>query len=170
MTLQFKKTSDDPRKLIKNFTDIGGSVPGTNTASCSILNPVWLLEYNSDYKDATHVYCTEFGRTYYITDLVMGTGGKCYVYGAVDVLATYGPIIKDCNVCVTRSESAGVNWVTDSQYPINPNKKIVIGDKYLPTPFTSGSPCFFVDFSEYTPYNFELPQHTQPTQPTQPQP
>lgn len=169
MTLQFEKTSDDPRKLIKNFTDIGSSVPAVNTASCSILNPVWLLEYNPDYKDATHVYCTEFGRTYYITDLVMGTGGKCYVYGAVDVLATYGLIIKDCHVCVTRSESAGVNWVTDSQYPINPNRKTVIGDKYLPTPFTSGNPCFFVDFSEYTPYNFELPQHTQP-QPPQPQP
>lgn len=165
MTLQFEKTSDDPRKLIKNFTDIGSLVPATNTASCSILNPVWLLEYNADYKDATHVYCTEFGRTYYITDLVMGTGGKCYVYGAVDVLATYGTMIETCPVCVTRSESAGVNWVVDSQYPINPNKKTVIGDKYLPTPFTAGNPCFFVDFSEYTPYTFGLPQHTQPTQP-----
>lgn len=161
MTLQFQKTSDDPRKLIKNFTDIGSLVPATNTASCSIINPVWLLEYNADYKDATHVYCTEFGRTYYITDLVMGTGGKCYVYGAVDVLATYGTMIETCPVCVTRSESAGVNWVVDSQYPINPNKKTVIGDKYLPTPFTSGNPCFFVDFSEYNPYTFELPQHTQ---------
>ena len=168
MTLQFEKTSDDPRKLIKNFTDIGSSVPAVNTASCSILNPVWLLEYNSDYKNATHVYCAEFGRTYYITDLVMGTGGKCYVYGAVDVLATYGGMIETCPVCVTRSESAGVNWVVDSQYPINPNKKIVIGDKYLPTPFETGDPCFFVDFSEYNPYTFELPQ--QPQQPQQPQP
>lgn len=162
MTLQFEKTSDDPRKLIKNFTDIGSSVPATNTASCSILNPVWLLEYNPNYKDATHVYCTEFGRTYYITDLVMGTGGKCYVYGAVDVLATYGGMIETCPVCVTRSESAGVNWVVDSQYPINPNKKTVIGDKYLTTPFETGNPCFFVDFSEYDPYTFELPQHIQP--------
>lgn len=162
MTLQFKKTSDDPRKLIKNFANIGNPVPATNTASCSILNPIWLLEYNADYKDATHVFCTEFGRTYYITDLVLGTGGKCYVYGAVDVLATYGGTIENCPVCVTRSESAGVNWVVDSQYPINPNKKIVIGDKYLTTPFENGDPCFFVDFSEYDQYTFKLPQHIQP--------
>lgn len=162
MTLQFKKTSDDPRKLSKDFTPIGNPVPATNTAACSILNPVWLLEYNADYKDATHVSCTEFGRTYYITDLVMGTGGKCYLYGSVDVLATYGGTIKNCPVCVTRSESAGVNWVVDSQYPMNPNKKTVIGDKYLTTPFTSGDPCFFVDFSEYDQYTFELPQHIVP--------
>lgn len=163
MTLQFKKTSDDPRKLIKNFAkNIGNPVPATNTASCSILNPIWLLEYNADYKDATHVFCTEFGRTYYITDLVLGTGGKCYVYGAVDVLATYGETIKNCPVCVTRSESAGVNWVVDSQYPMNPNKKIVIGDKYLTTPFETGDPCFFVDFSEYDQYTFKLPQHIVP--------
>lgn len=162
MTLQFKKTSDDPRKLIKDFANIGETVPATNTASCSILNPVWLLEYNADYKDATHVFCTEFGRTYYITDLILGTGGKCYVYGAVDVLATYGEKIKNCPVCVTRSESAGVNWVVDSQYPMNPNKKIVIGDRYLTTPFENGDPCFFVDFSEYDQYTFKLPQHIVP--------
>ena len=168
MDLIFKKTSDDPRKIGKSFTNltpataVQGKVPATATSTCSILNPVWLLAYDASYKDATHVECEQFGRIYYITDLIMGTGGKCYIYGSVDVLATYPNSIKSCPVCVTRSESAGVNWVVDSQYPMNPNKKTVIKDKYLTTPFTSGDPCFFVDFSEYDQYTFKLPQHIQP--------
>lgn len=164
MTLQFKSTSADTRKLktASDFTNIGNAVGATATENCSVLNPVWLLEYNSDYKDATHVSCSEFGRTYYIKDLVMGTGNKCYVYGTVDVLATYSGAIMGCPVCVTRSESAGVNWVVDSAYPINPNKKTVIGDKYLSTPFEGTTPSYFVEFSEFSPYTFELPQHITP--------
>lgn len=167
MDLVFYSTSDDTRKINKSFTRIapaqeGTSIPATNTENCSILNPTWLLAYNSDYKDATHVYCAQFGRFYYITDLVMGTGGKCYVIGTVDYLASYAAKIMNCPVCVTRSQNAGVNWVVDTAYPINPNKKTVLADKYLTTPFESNSPTFFVDFSEFSPYTFELPQHIQP--------
>ena len=165
MDLIFKKTSDDTRKIGKSFTNltpttaVSGKVPATATDNCSVLNPVWLLAYDSSYKDATHVECEQFGRTYYITDLVMGTGGKCYIYGQVDVLATYPNSIKACKCCVTRSESAGVNWVTDTCYPINPNKKSMANSKLFPfSGFTSSEDTYFVDIAEYKLYDFEVPE------------
>ena len=108
MTLQFKKTSDDPRKVIKSFENVGEAVPAIPTENCSILSPVWLLAYSSSYEGATHVTCSSLGgRTYFITDIVLSPGGKCYVYGSVDVLATYGALIKERSGTVIRSESIG---------------------------------------------------------------
>lgn len=137
MTLQFKKTTDDPRKVIKSFEDIGDAVTAIPTENCSILSPVWLLAYNSDYKGATHVTCPALGeRTFFITDIVLAPGGKCYVYGSVDVLATYGDLIKERTGTVIRSESIGApTLIPDGKLPIQTNKLIVDCDNFPKTPF-----------------------------------
>lgn len=137
MTLQFKKTSDDPRKVIKSFEDVGDAVPAIPTENCSILSPVWLLAYSSSYKGATHVTCSALGgRTYFITDIVLSTGGKCYVYGSVDVLATYGALIKERTGTVIRSESIGApTLIPDGKLPIQTNNLQVDADFFKRTPF-----------------------------------
>lgn len=137
MTLQFKKTSDDPRKVIKSFEDVGDAVPAIPTENCSILSPVWLLAYSSDYKGATHVTCPTLGnRTYFITDIVLSPGGKCYVYGSVDVLATYGALIKERTGTVIRSESIGApTLIPDGKLPIQTNNLQVDADFFKRTPF-----------------------------------
>ena len=137
MTLQFKKTSDDPRKVIKSFEDVGDAVPAIPTENCSILSPVWLLAYSSSYKGATHVTCPALGnRTYFITDIVLSPGGKCYVYGSVDVLATYGALIKERSGTVIRSESIGApTLIPDGKLPIQTNKLVVDCDNFPNTPF-----------------------------------
>ena len=137
MTLQFKKTSDDPRKVIKSFVDLGDAVPAIPTENCSILSPVWLLAYSSSYKGATHVTCPALGnRTYFITDIVLSPGGKCYVYGSVDVLATYGSLIKERSGTVIRSESIGApTLIPDGKLPIQTNNLQVDADFFKKTPF-----------------------------------
>lgn len=137
MTLQFKKTTDDPRKVVKSFEDIGDAVPAIPTENCSILSPVWLLAYSSSYKGATHVTCPALGnRTYFITDIVLSPGGKCYVYGSVDVLATYGALIKERSGTVIRSESIGApTLIPDGKLPVQTNKLTVDCDNFPKTPF-----------------------------------
>ena len=137
MTLQFKKTSDDPRKVVKSFEDIGDAVPAIPTENCSILSPVWLLAYSSSYEGATHIKCSALGgRTYFITDIVLSPGGKCYVYGSVDVLATYGALIKERSGTVIRSESIGApTLISDGKLPIQTNSLIVDADFFKKTPF-----------------------------------
>lgn len=137
MTLQFKKTSDDPRKVIKSFENVGEAVPAIPTENCSILSPVWLLAYSSSYEGATHVTCSALGgRTYFITDIVLSPGGKCYVYGSVDVLATYGALIKERSGTVIRSESIGApTLIPDGKLPIQTNNLQVDADFFKRTPF-----------------------------------
>lgn len=136
MTLQFKKTSDDVRKLDKSFTALGDPVTANATQTCSIINPVWLLAYSANYEAATHVTCSEFGRTYFINDIVMSTGGKCFVYATVDVLTTYASKIKACSGTVLRSESIGApTLIADGKLPIQTNKLLVDCDNFPNTPF-----------------------------------
>ena len=137
MTLQFKKTADDVRKLDKSFTALGNAVTANATQNCSIIHPVWLLAYSANYETATHVSCSEFGRTYFINDIVMSTGGKCFVYATVDVLTTYASNIKACSGTVIRSESVGApTMIPDGKLPIFTNERIIDCDNFPSTPFS----------------------------------
>lgn len=136
MTLQFKKTSDDVRKLSKSFTSIGDPVTANATQNCSIINPVWLLAYSANYQEATHVICSEFNRTYFINDIVMSTGGKCFIYATVDVLTTYASKIKECTGTILRSESIGApTMIPDGKLPIFTNERIIDCENFPSTPF-----------------------------------
>lgn len=138
MTLQFKKTSDDVRKLSKSFTALGDPVPAIPTQNCSVINPIWLLAYSASYESATHVTCSAFnGRTYFINDIVMSTGGKCFVHATVDVLTTYATEIKACSGTVLRSESVGApTMIPDGKLPIFTNERIIDCDNFPSTPFS----------------------------------
>lgn len=146
MTLQFKKTSDDMRKLNKSFVDIGNPISAVPTQNSSIIGPVWLVAYNSSFAEATHVFCSDFGRTYYITDIILTTGGKCYIHATVDVLTTYANKIKLCSGTVLRSESIGEpTLIPDGKMPVHTNKRIIDAINFPDTPFSR-------DFTNLNPY------------------
>lgn len=146
MQILFLKSTDDPKKLIKTFTNIYSTDPPTtpinNTQSTmSLLYPSFIVAYHSAILGATHVQVTEWGsRIYSITNISFETGGKLVVNCAIDVLATYGDSIKNCKCSITRSESAGINWVPDDKFPIDTMHTITKGESSTFTsPFTKTS-------------------------------
>lgn len=160
-------TSDDPRKLDKTITWLVQSGTTTPfefkcyiTGNCDILNPTLVLAYDSNVVGSNYANIPSWGNRYYfITSIQVIPGGKMMLSLSVDVLKTYETAIKECYCCVTRSESAEVNWVTDTCYPINPN------EKYIPpstlfnfSGFTTGQDTYFVDIAEFKQYTFELPE------------
>ena len=164
MSVKLGSTTDDPRKITKIIAWDNAAIPCYPTDPCDMLNPTLILTYHDTgifSKNYANIYAWG-NRMYFIKDIQVLTGGKILLSLSIDVLYTYDTAIKACKCCVTRSESAGVNWVVDSQYPINPNKKHLIDNRTLSTPFKTGDPTFFVDFSEYDQYTFALPQHIQP--------
>lgn len=157
MTLQFKKTSDDVRKLDKSFTALGDPVTANATQNCSVINPVWLLAYSANYIGATHVTCSEFDRTYFINDIVMSTGGKCFVYATVDVLTTYASQIKACSGTVLRSESIEKpTLIADGKLPVHTNYRYIDAINFPDTPFAR-------DFTNLNPYILTTIGGTTPT-------
>lgn len=119
MLLQFKKTNDNPQKLDKSFENVGNAVNAIPLESCSVIAPVFTLKYDSSYHSATHITVAAFeNRTYFITDIVLNTGGKCTVYTTIDVLSTYATQIKNCQGTILRAEKPKSNLIHDSKFPL----------------------------------------------------
>lgn len=103
MTLTFYNCTDDPRTLHKT---LGTSTHTVTTAvlydSCSVLQPNFLLDYDSDIVASNYVVAGSDlgGRQYFINDVTLVPGGKCVVNCAVDVLGTYATEIDamKCNI------------------------------------------------------------------------
>ena len=55
---------------------------------------------------------------------------------SVDVLATYAAEIVECVGTAIRSESAGINKISDSKYPVNTCRYVLDVVNYSRTPFT----------------------------------
>ena len=93
--MSFKATlyncSDDPRKLSKTLPVDSKIVVSsiTPTESCDILNPTFILNYDSAYTTKNYIVVdTPFNRSYFITDMKIDIGKKIVISCAVDVLQT----------------------------------------------------------------------------------
>lgn len=144
MDILFQKTTDDPRKLIKTFTDVYSTTPATTpisntSATMSLLRPTFIVAYNSSILTATHINVASWNnRIYAINNIDFLTGGKLSVSCTIDVLATYGASIADCICSVSRSESAGINWVPDDRFPLDSGHTYTkASSEGFTTPFTN---------------------------------
>ena len=111
--------SDDPRKASKTLNSaqpVSSIVP---TEACDILNPTFILNYNSSYASCNYIVVgTPFNRSYFITDMKIDIGKKIEISCAVDVLGTYWNQIKENTVNVIRQENLKEPYLPDDQYKI----------------------------------------------------
>ena len=121
--MSFKATlyncSDDPRKLSKTLPVDSKIVVSsiTPTESCDILNPTFILNYDSAYTTKNYIVVdTPFNRSYFITDMKIDIGKKIVISCAVDVLQTYKDSIKKINANVVRQENKIKEMLPDSNF------------------------------------------------------
>lgn len=117
--------SDDPRKAEKTLSSgilVTSIVP---TEACDILNPTFILNYNSSYTTCNYIVVgAPFNRSYFITDMKIDIGKKIEISCSVDVLQTYWDSIKECVACVTRNEGIGKpTYVPDDKLPLDSNQR-----------------------------------------------
>lgn len=125
LSIEFYKTTDDPKKINKTMNVIGSgestlSATINNMAdSITLLSPVFIVKQNNLYFTATHIKCAAMGnRWYFINDIILLTGGKMQINCSIDVLKTYAHTIVNCPACITRAELSGPTYVPDSKLPI----------------------------------------------------
>lgn len=127
MTINLYSTADDPRKVSKTLTTIASSVVCKPAEPCSMLEPRILLNYSASYNGTNYIYISDFD-SYYFAEKTLVTGGELLLTCKLDPLMSFG--LSNIDVTVVRSEIAGVNYVKDSQLPIDPNRFTTYGEPF----------------------------------------
>lgn len=106
MTIKFYNNLSDKVVVDKNITQLGSDMTGTLREDCSIVDPVIKVEglIGSNLTSANYCYITEFGRYYYITNIVC-VGNLFELHMHVDVLMSYSSGIRSNNAVISRQEN-----------------------------------------------------------------
>ena len=125
MTINLYSTSDDPRKVSKTLTPIATDISCKPAENFNLISPRILLDYSSTYAGTNYIYISDFDR-YYFAELSLVTGKELMLLCQIDTLMSFD--LSNLEVVAIRSESAGVNYVTDPQLPIDPCRIKIHGD------------------------------------------
>lgn len=140
ITVSLGTNNSDERYLTKN---ISWSSSATNL-SCDVydptdrINPIVLLDKGKvDLTNINYMYIPEFGRKYFITNIVGEAGNRVSLYGHVDVLSTYDSAIRNCPFIGGRSTSLYNMYIEDQQRIFNSyiiNQYVELDDVGVPDP------------------------------------
>lgn len=117
MTLKLYTNTSDKNHLDKNITQQGTDISGTLREDCSIIDPVISIEAitNFNLKTCNYAYISEFGRYYYITNIVCS--GKLYeLHMHCDVLMSFRSQIRGNNAVIARQENAYNLYLADGVF------------------------------------------------------
>lgn len=126
MTCRVYTISVDSRALTKitNTTAYTELTTINGKDRIDIISPTFIFNYSSTLLAANYLYCSDFGRYYFITNIAVDTAGRIVINCAVDVLQTYATEIKNCYGVIIRAESKGApTMYVDNKLPIYTDKK-----------------------------------------------
>lgn len=124
MTITLYKVISDKRALDK-ITGLTPSYPALSVyplREVSVINPVFIVDYNSGYLSCNYVYCDLYDRYYYITNMQVDTAGRLNIYCDIDVRQSYSTAIKNAPCTVIRGGTQPTN-IVDNKLPVNPSHK-----------------------------------------------
>lgn len=116
MQITIGRTSDDRRKLQKSFS--GSDITAQLKQPCDVLNPVFIISYNSNYITSNYVHVPEFGRYYFINNINLLPGNRAELSCSVDVLMSWQSEINSVKTLISRQENAGLSTIPDSNIVI----------------------------------------------------
>lgn len=102
--ISLQKNTSPPNFVTKSITDVAYAT-GVLREGTSIIDPTFLIEteLSSDMiSNVNYLYCAEFGRYYYVTNIIAETGKLWSVHCHVDVLMSYASQIKAQTAVVAR--------------------------------------------------------------------
>lgn len=116
MTIKLYNNLSDKIVVDKNITQNGSDVTGTLRENCSIIDPVIKMSAIGTYLlTSNYAYITEFGRYYYITNIVC-VGDLFEVHMHVDVLMSFKGDIRNNSAVISRQEKAYNLYLQDGVF------------------------------------------------------
>ena len=114
-TISLFKTASENNRVVKVLTD-EKQLSGELRNQTSVLNPNIRIESADNISTYNYAYISEFGRYYYITDIV-SVRTNCWVVSLrCDVLMSYKDEIQSMNVILNNTQETGL-----SNYLASPN-------------------------------------------------
>lgn len=114
-TISLFKTNSENNRVVKTLTD-EKQLSGELRNQTSVLNPSIRIESADNISTYNYAYISEFGRYYYITDIV-SVRTNCWVVSLrCDVLMSYKDEIQGLNVILDNTQETGL-----SNYLASPN-------------------------------------------------
>lgn len=116
-TISLFKTVSKNNRVVKTLTD-EKRLSGELRNQTSVLNPSIIIESADNISTYNFAYISEFGRYYYITD-IMSIRTNCWLVSMrCDVLMSYKDEIRSMNVILNNTQETGLsnylsspNWV-----------------------------------------------------------
>ena len=116
MTITLMVNSSEKNRFTKETTNIA-ILTGTLKAGTSIIDPVIICAGDiSDYVNANYMQVEEFGRYYFINDIVSIKNGLFEVHAHVDVLSSFKDEILENNAIITRQEKRWNLYLNDGSF------------------------------------------------------
>ena len=117
-TISLFKTAQENNRVVKVLTD-EKQLSGELRNQTSVLNPTIRIESADNISTYNYAYISEFGRYYYITDIVSFRTNCWVVSLRCDVLMSYKDEIQSMNVILNNTQETGLsnylaspNWVS----------------------------------------------------------
>lgn len=137
MNIDLYNNKSDSRKVYKDITQIGVTKSIQLLESCSIENPVMMVQMNDSLYTANYAYIAKFGRYYYITDKTIIEGNKCRLTLKSDVLKNFFNACGNSPVIAKRSSSHPDYRIADPRILKLPEPDISIRRTSISIPYSN---------------------------------
>lgn len=139
ITLYTNNSRDNERN--KNLTSIQ-EMTGTLKEKSSIIDPVIMVQYVGTLKDCNYMYIPEFGRYYFVNDIVVVRDQLHEIHAHVDVLSSAGANLDTCAGIVRRQENDWNLYLDDGVFKAYSNPLIV--QKSFPSGFNTANATYIL--------------------------
>lgn len=140
--IQVGYTTEDPRKLDKR-ENFNSSSPRPFTATikdnCSVMDPDFIVSASLvDLANNNYLHCEEWGRYYFIEDLIAMTGGRVAIRCKEDVLTSHADQISNLSGYLIRTadDTHTNTLIHDNIYPTQANRQMQVY-QFDASPFTA---------------------------------
>lgn len=140
MTLNIYVNESRDNQRNKNITLLT-SLTGSLREGSSIINPVIKIS-GALPANANYFYVPEFGRYYFITDIISLHNNLFEIHGHTDVLSSAGAGLDDCTGIVRRQENNWNLYLDDGAFKAYSNPNVV--QKAFPSGFSTSNMCYIL--------------------------
>ena len=118
MHITLYNNSSDKRALNKNISTVAEFENAKTVENFNISTPQFIVSYDvSLLTNVNYCYCLETNRFYYVTEIIVLTGGRVQLSCMCDVLMSYKNDINALTALCVRNETLFNHRIIDDNYP-----------------------------------------------------